>query len=81
MSNESTAQAGTKPTNPDWDSIQLPPAHIEHLKQLQDDQTKLRRITAVGLAIIHYMKSDLYADTQGEDLEYAFFLLAQQEDI
>jgi hypothetical protein len=71
----------SNPPRPDWDAIQLPEAHLQDLKQLQDDSGKLRRITAVGLAIIHYMKSDLYADTQGDDLEYAFFLLAEQEGI
>jgi hypothetical protein len=75
------SQLSTQGNAPDWDAIQLPEAHLQDLKQLKDDQAKLRRISAVGLAIIHYMKSDLYADTQGEDLENAFFLLAQQEDI
>jgi hypothetical protein len=80
MSKESIL-VGTSPARPDWDSIQLPVPLVEDLKKLQEDSTKLRRITAVGLAIIHFMKSDLYAKTHGEDLEYAFFLLAQQEDI
>lgn len=65
---------------PDWDAINLPDEHRQHLKQLQDDQSKLRRISVVANAIIVYMASDYYADTQGDDLQYAFHLLCEMEE-
>jgi hypothetical protein len=65
---------------PDWSNIQLPDSHLHHLKQLMDDQEKLKRIGAVGLAIIHFMKSDMYADTFGVYLQDAYFKLFTIED-
>jgi hypothetical protein len=64
---------------PDWDKISLPDEYRTDLLRLQQLEDKLKRVTALGNAIIHYMRSECYADTEGVHLEGAFYDVWQSQ--
>lgn len=79
MSKESTSiHPGGAPTTPNWDKLQLSEEYLNDLKKLKDDQAKLQRICATGLAIITFMDSPLYADSYGPYLQDAFWRLCHE---
>ena len=73
----------TQTTRPEWDTIlsNFSEEHRNDFKRLQEDSRRLRRVSATGAAIIHYLASDEANDEERETLQYVFFLLCTMREL
>lgn len=60
-----------------WDALNLPEEYRKEVARLLEVEEKLKLAHALGCAIIAYMNSPVYADSQGECLALAFFEATQ----